>query len=57
MMKINDLAQLKEQMQSYMKMMSRMHQSMMAQDRMAGQMMSMMNNGNMPHQGMMGSGN
>jgi hypothetical protein len=56
MMKINDLAQLKHEMKSYMQMMKRMHKSMMAQDHMAGQMMSMMNNGSMPHQHMMGSG-
>lgn len=56
MMKINDLAQLKHEMKSYMQMMKRMHKSMMAQDHMAGQMMSMMNNGGMPHQHMMGSG-
>jgi hypothetical protein len=56
MMKIDDLATLKKEMRSYMQMMDRMHQSMMAQDHMAGQMMSMMNNGNMPNGNMMGSG-
>ncbi len=56
MMKIDDLATLKKEMRSYMQMMDRMHQSMMTQDNMAGQMMSMMSNGNMPNGNMMGSG-
>lgn len=56
MMKINDLAQLKHEMKSYMQMMKSMHQSMMDQDHMAGQMMTMIKNDSMPHQHMMGSG-
>lgn len=56
MMTINDLARLKHEMKSYMQMMKRMRKSMMAQDHMAGQMMSMMNSGTMPHRNMMGSG-